>query len=153
MQRLGNLFKQCERFIETAELSDTVASVHQSGFDFFHLDLEFPDIFEPDGPERGFDAVIGNPPYHVLSEKELQARPLAAEGISYVAADLRTVPTGKNNLYKLFICRFVELLRDGGRLGVIVPMALLGDDISTLIRRMLVEQRFIYKNRRLPTEG
>jgi len=32
------------------------------------------------------------------------------------------------------MCRFVELLRDNGRLGVIVPMALLGDDISAVVR-------------------
>ena len=38
------------------------------------------------------------------------------------------------------MCRFVDLLRDEDRLGVIVPMALLGDDISALVRRTLLEQ-------------
>ncbi len=139
VHRLGNR-SGVRRFIDAAELSGAISSVHQSGFDCFHWELEFPDIFEPDGAERGFDAVIGNPPYDVLSEKELR------RDLSKLRAFLSSRPTytpsrrGKNNLYKLFICRFVELLRDGGRLGVIVPMAVLGDDISALVRRMLVEQ-------------
>jgi hypothetical protein len=139
VQKLGNR-STLRRFIETAELSDTAASVHQLGIDCFHWELEFPDIFDPDGTQCGFDAVIGNPPYDMLSEKEL------SRDLSRLKAYLKSRPTyapsprKKNNLYKLFTCRFVELLRDGGRLGVIVPMALLGDDISALVRRMLLEQ-------------
>jgi hypothetical protein len=41
---------------------------------------------------------------------------------------MRSGVVGKNNLYKLFICRAVELLRDGGYLSFIVPMPLLGDE-------------------------
>ena len=139
LQRLGNR-STLRSFIEAAELDDTVLGVHQPGFGCFHWELEFPDIFEPDRAERGFDAVIGNPPYDVLSEKELK-RDLSKLR-AYFASRSAYAPSrrGKNNLYKLFICRFVELMRDGGRLGVIVPMALLGDDISALVRRMLIEQ-------------
>ncbi|HEV2099115.1 MAG TPA: N-6 DNA methylase [Stellaceae bacterium] len=139
VQRLGNR-AGVRLFIDAAELSGAVSSVHQSGIDCFHWELEFPDIFDPDAAGPGFDAVIGNPPYDVLSEKEL------GRDLSRLRAYLGSRPTyvpsrrGKNNLYKLFICRFIELLRDGGRLGVIVPMALLGDDISALVRRMLLEQ-------------
>jgi hypothetical protein len=91
-------------------------------------------------PSEDFDAVIGNPPYDVLSEKELRRD--FSRLRRYLASRSTYSPSrrGKNNLYKLFICRFIELLRDGGRLGVIVPMALLGDDVSALVRRMLLEQ-------------
>ena len=137
--RLGNR-ASLRQFVDGAQLSEAVASARQSGIDSFHWELEFPDIFDPEGSERGFHAVIGNPPYDVLSEKELR-RDLS-QVRAYIAANPTYVSSrrGKNNLYKLFMCRFVELLRDGGRLGVIVPMALLGDDISALVRRMLVEQ-------------
>jgi hypothetical protein len=139
VQRLGNRLG-VGQLIDAAELSAAVSCTHQSGFDCFHWELEFPDIFEPDCAGRGFDAVIGNPPYDVLSEKELgrdlsRLRAYLASRATYAASR-----RGKNNLYKLFICRFIELLRDGGRLGVIVPMALLGDDISALVRRMLLDQ-------------
>lgn len=76
----------------------------------------------------------------MLSEKELR-RDLS-QFRAYIASRSIYNPSRrkKNNLYKLFICRFLDLLRDGGRLGVIVPMALLGDDISAPVRRMLLEQ-------------
>ncbi|MBU4427121.1 MAG: hypothetical protein KKB35_10350, partial [Proteobacteria bacterium] len=39
---------------------------------FFHWNLEFPEVFERDQRKEkpGFDAVVGNPPYDVISEKE-----------------------------------------------------------------------------------
>lgn len=46
---------------------------------------------------------------------------------------------GKNNLYKLFICRALDVLTGGGRLGFITPMAVLGDDQAADIRRRIVE--------------
>jgi hypothetical protein len=139
VQRLGNR-ASLRQFVGGAELSAAIASVRKPGIDCFHWELEFPDIFEPSREEHGFDAIIGNPPYDVLSEKELR-RDLS-QVRAYIASNPIYAPSRrkKNNLYKLFMCRFVELLRDSGRLGVIVPMALLGDDISALVRRMLVEQ-------------
>jgi hypothetical protein len=47
---------------------------------------------------------------------------------------------GKNNLYKLFIARSVELLADGGCLSFIVPMAVLGDEQSSGVRKLLLEE-------------
>jgi hypothetical protein len=47
---------------------------------------------------------------------------------------------GKQNLYKLFICRGVQVLRRGGRIGHIVPMALLGDDQAVGIRKLLLSE-------------
>jgi Eco57I restriction-modification methylase len=45
---------------------------------------------------------------------------------------------GKNNLYKLFICRAVELARAGGYISFIVPMPLLGDEQARGIREALL---------------
>ena len=45
---------------------------------------------------------------------------------------------GKNNLYKAFVARAVELLAEGGYLSFIVPMPLLGDKQARGIRRMLL---------------
>lgn len=46
---------------------------------------------------------------------------------------------GKNNLYKLFICRALALLNEGGYMGFITPMAVLSDDQAADIRRKIVE--------------
>lgn len=45
---------------ETCEIVETLARKHR----FFHWEIEFPDVFT--GPESGFDAVVGNPPWDTL---------------------------------------------------------------------------------------
>jgi len=108
----------------------------------FHWEIEFPEVFF-DGTHRrdsaGFDAVIGNPPYDVLSEQEL-GRDLAAFK-AFIEHQSVYDPSreGKNNLYKLFICRALELLKEGGYFGFITPMAVLGDKIAVEIRRKIVQ--------------
>jgi hypothetical protein len=108
----------------------------------FHWDLAFPEVFcGPAGvlSGGGFDAVIGNPPYEVLSEKESGID--SAHLKMFVGNEPLYAPAvrGKQNLYKLFICRSLDLLKEGGRFGFIVPMALLGDDQAADVRRHLVK--------------
>jgi hypothetical protein len=124
----------------------------------FHWELEFPEVFfdvsrqEADASfHRGFDAIIGNPPYDVLAGSEL-TRELPADRAADVCRFLesfkklidtepvyRPSKRGKNNLYKLFICRALDLLAEGGRFGFIVPMAVLGDDQSAEVRRAMLD--------------
>ena len=108
----------------------------------FHWESEFPEAFFDGSGRReraGFDAVIGNPPYDVVSELET-GRDLTAFK-AYIADDAEYAPSrrGKNNLYKLFVCRSLELLRDGGYFGFITPMAILGDDQAAHVRRKITE--------------
>ena len=112
----------------------------------FQWELEFPEVFfdvsqqERDASfHRGFDAVIGNPPYDVLSEREI-GRDLS-QLKAFIAAQPIYDPSrrGKNNLYKLFICRALDLLAEGGRFGFIVPMALLGDDQAAALRAAMLD--------------
>lgn len=139
----GNVDRPKKFTAVTGEEWFTAASKFAGGkLSGFHWDLAFPEVFCDDsGPVDGggFDAVIGNPPYEVLSEKESGVDP----------TDLKTfvgnVPTsgpavrGKQNLYKLFICRALDVLRDAGRFGFIVPMPLLGDDQAVGVRRHMVK--------------
>ncbi|MGH9971496.1 MAG: Eco57I restriction-modification methylase domain-containing protein, partial [Pyrinomonadaceae bacterium] len=118
----------------------TIAS--RSDVECFHWELEFPEVFFAEVGRRstpGFEAIIGNPPYDVLSEKESH-RDLSALR-AFIAADNTYEPSrrGKNNLYKLFICRALDVLTEGGRFGFITPMAVLGDDQAADIRRRIVE--------------
>ncbi len=122
---------------------------------FFHWEIEFPEIFFSFADKQhrqiqhkekiasgsaGFDCVVGNPPYDVLAEKELEA------DLEYILDFFKGrklfVPAigGKQNLYKLFICRGFGVLRSGGRIGHIVPMPLLGDEQAVGLRRMLLSQ-------------
>ena len=115
---------------------------------FFHWDLEFPEAFVDlkrgtwkSGEDQGFDAVLGNPPYDVLSSAEL------GYDVGPVARYFRSNSTfgpavgGKLNLYKLFICRAAELNAREGGLSFIVPMGLLGDAASRGVRRLLLGEK------------
>ena len=108
----------------------------------FHWELEFPEVFFVNGDGRqqvGFDAIIGNPPYDVLSELETGHDLSTLK--KFIEYERTYTPSrrGKNNLYKLFICRALDLLAEGGALGFITPMAVLGDDQAADIRRSIVE--------------
>ena len=114
---------------------------------FFHWDLEFPEAFvnlEGRGwkpkEEQGFDAVVGNPPYDVLATKELGWD--VSRDLAYfrVTADYFPAVRGKINLYKLFICRGMNLVCPAGGFAYITPMALLGDDQARGVRRLLLER-------------
>ena len=107
----------------------------------FHWELEFPGVFfDTDGHAEhpGFDAIIGNPPYDVLSERE-SGRDLSTLRQAIDHGTLYSPSKrGKNNLYKLFICRSVEILQQSGHLGFITPMSILGDKIVAGIRELLI---------------
>lgn len=121
---------------------------------FFHWEIEFPEIFfglvrgsgqnikhkdRIQEGSAGFDCVVGNPPYDVLAEKELGIN--LDELQAYLKDQSLYEPAcrGKQNLYKLFICRDVQVLAIGGQFGHIVPMALLGDDQAAGVRKLLLE--------------
>lgn len=107
----------------------------------FHWQLEFPEVFFEDQeprPNPGFHAVLGNPPYDVLSEKEI------GRDLSHVKEFYRFWTlyqpsfVGKNNLYKLFVCKALDLLTEGGRLGFITPMPILGDEQASGVRKEIL---------------
>jgi len=120
-----------------------LAAGHRDDVRAFHWELEFPEVFFDDTGRKedaGFDAVIGNPPYDVLSSKEL------GRDISDLQRFIERQPAydpsrvGKNNLYKLFICQALRLLPPEGRLGFITPMAVLGDLSASGVRGALLDR-------------
>ncbi|MCX5782139.1 MAG: N-6 DNA methylase, partial [Elusimicrobia bacterium] len=83
----------------------------------------------------GFDVVIGNPPYVVL-ESDYPA-------LSYFKQNYLVAHGGKVNLYKLFIERSLQLLKDGGYLGFICPSNYLSSKDSEALRKLLLENRLV----------
>lgn len=88
----------------------------------------------------GFDAVIGNPPYDVLASEELGFDISRDLGFFEALPLFEPAIRGKKNLYKLFICRGVSISRASGFISFIVPMALLCDDQSAGVRRLLLSR-------------
>ena len=113
---------------------------------FFHWDLEFPEAFVDlergawtSKDNRGFDAVVGNPPYDVLASEELGYDVSALVNYFRINPVYAPAARGKLNLYKLFICQAHSLAQRGSFFSLIVPMALLGDAQAAGARQHILQ--------------
>ncbi len=97
----------------------------------FDFQSEFKDAFE----SGGFDVIIGNPPY--IKEYTNRA---AFDG-------LHESPyyQGKMDLWTLFACRAIDLLKDGGYLGFIAPNNWLTNAGSSIFRDKILSEGQIIK--------
>ena len=105
-----------------------VAASHSA----FHWELAFPEAFFDVSTgliaaDAGFDAVIGNPPWSVVQ---------ASKGY-------RLHTTGHPNSYQLFLERSLQLVKRGGRIGLILPSGIATDHGSASLRRRLLERTSI----------
>jgi len=119
---------------------------------FFHWTLEFPEIFcDADGeplPAPGFDAIIGNPPWEMLRgdrgdvDTRNTARTAAARLTDFARGSgvYTAQGDGHVNLYQLFLERSLALLRNGGRLGMVLPSGLATDRGAAPLRRALMDR-------------
>lgn len=117
---------------------------------FFHWELAFPEaFFDEHGhprPDGGFDAILGNPPWDMLRADAGPCRDEARQAVAQTTAFVRGAGVyasaggrGHLNRYQLFLERGLQLLRPGGRFGVIVPGGLLTDRRSSGLRRALLD--------------
>lgn len=95
-----------------------------------------------------FDAVLTNPPWETLQDGAGAAARVAA-----LRPRFRHQGRGKLFTYRLFVERAFELLRPGGRLGLVVPASLWFDRDAEPLRRLLLdacewEWLFGFENRR-----
>ena len=100
---------------------------------FFHWELEFPEVFfAKDGfkpkDERGFDAVVGNPPY--VTTLDANERVLFRRAYRSAQKEIDT--------YVLFWERTVRVARDCGYAGLIVPSTFLMYHSFSSIRKVLL---------------
>lgn len=85
---------------------------------------------------RGFDYVIGNPPYGLARDEQISLHENAK--LKSVYKNLRD---GKVNKYLLFMAKGFELLAKQGVLSFIVPNAWLGIRAGRSIRKLLIENQ------------
>jgi hypothetical protein len=115
----------------------------------FHWTLEFPEVFaNANGAPRarqGFDAVLSNPPWDMLradtQSDRHQARARATSMARFVR-DSGIYATGREahvNSYQLFVERALQLVRPGGRVGMVLPWGLASDLGSGRLRQRLLD--------------
>jgi type I restriction-modification system DNA methylase subunit len=106
---------------------------------FFHWELEFPEVFFGDLDKkttRGFDAVIGNPPYVRIYRGQI-----AENDIKYYTQVYETAHM-KFDLYVLFVELGLDLLKVGGRFGMIVPDKWMSSPYGEPLRKKILTLRF-----------
>ncbi|MBM4466526.1 MAG: hypothetical protein FJ014_13390 [Chloroflexi bacterium] len=97
---------------------------------WFHWELEFPEVFSQ--TRRGFDVVIGNPPY-VRQERISRQK-------SFLKTAFNEVYHGIADLYVYFLSQGIKNLASGGFLGFIIANKWLRAGYGTQLRNYLVEQ-------------
>jgi len=99
----------------------------------FEWQHAFPQVFA----RGGFDAVIGNPPY-------VRSNNMDASSKAYwkIARRFSSV-TGKFDTYILFIENAIQLLKQSGFLGFIIPYPLLSQSYASLIRKFILDNCII----------
>ncbi len=125
---------KCGNSLIASDFTDGILPIHDLAQELkrvnaFDWDQAFPDIIEG----GGFNAVVGNPPY-------IQIENIPTDHRQYF---LRTYgedgKLGKRyDIYQVFVMRAASLLKDGGRLGYILPNTFLMGHSYSLLRKRLV---------------
>jgi hypothetical protein len=128
--------------------ADAIASRNQ----FLHWPLAFPEVFvDADGrplARPGFDAVIGNPPWDMVrgdsgDGEARDGRRIDARRLSDFVREsgiYRVDTRAHANQYQLFVERGLQLVRDGGRLGLVLPSGIASDAGTAPLRRHLFDR-------------
>lgn len=98
----------------------------------FNWQKAFPEVFR----QTGFDVVIGNPPYVIISN-ELFSNEVVRYLQKYSVAEYKV------DLYHLFIERAFKLLKKSGKLGFIVPSTWMTQKFTSKLRKYVLENSAI----------
>ena len=104
-------------------------------------DKTIPPPVQPESEyEGGFDAIVGNPPYDVMEKERGESSwpHYILAGYGKQKSNYESALGGKLNLFRFFVVRMLELVHPGGRVGMIIPMALLADISCAATRRHLL---------------
>ncbi len=131
---------KCGNALVESDINRVIAlsSAEEHSISAFDWESEFPEITRA----GGFDVVIGNPPYDVVEKERRKAswpHDLLADYVRE-KTEYSDALGGKLNLFRFFVTRSLQLARRHGRVGMIVPLALLADITSANTRRHLLKQ-------------
>jgi hypothetical protein len=119
---------------------------------FLHWPLVFPEVFVDDAGEPrsrpGFDAIVGNPPWDMVrgDSGDGDSRPdrrLEAQRLTDFVREsgiYRVEGRAHANRYQLFVERALQLVRTGGRIGLVLPSGVTADAGAAPLRRHLFDR-------------
>ncbi len=123
----------------------------------FDWKREFPEVFDPHRHSvtpppnsevrnlgevgRGFDVVVGNPPYIRIQAMQ----EWAAEQVEYFKRKYKAASKGNYDIYVVFIEKALSLLNEKGRLGFILPHKFFNAQYGEPVRDLIAQGRHISK--------
>lgn len=129
---------------KTELVDEYFKTVNQPSKPFILWQLYFPKVFRDNG---GFDIVIGNPPYGLINKKQNQQLSIQIDdfALNYYKSNPLYAPAkgGMLNIFRLFICKSFSLLRKGGHLSLIFPMAFMCDLSAYALRTFVLNENTV----------
>ena len=132
LQNLDNNIKCGNSLIDDATIA---------GYKAFNWHEQFKAIMD----NGGFDCIIGNPPYVFTRTQEYEEN-MKLYFQNYLCSNNiikeqkgKNIQSGKLNLYTWFIIKSIELLKDGGVLGFIIPNGILRTTTYDLVRKFILD--------------
>ena len=103
--------------------------------------IEFPELLDEKGIFQGFDIVIANPPYGILNKKQNQKISIKTDFdfIDYLKGNIeyKAAAEGMLNIYKFFILRSFNLLKNKGFFIQIFPLSFACDSSLKELRAFI----------------
>lgn len=111
----------------------------------FEWRFEFPEVLADNGEYKGFDVVIGNPPYGLYNKKQNNKIALTAEKkfIDLIKVKYPEASTGMINAAKIFYAFSFKISANNGLQCMIIPYGILTDTTSAALRKHIIENHAI----------
>lgn len=134
-------------------------------YQFFHWHLAFPEVFpvpgiserpanEHAGWNGGFDVVLGNPPWEMVSAEEGESSDETMERLQFCyRSNEYEVLGGRRDLYKLFLISGGRLTSLRGQLGLIVPLGVFIEDDASDWRAAFFNQGSVIELRHFQNQS
>ena len=118
--------------ISNLEFSITRTSSRRKAF---HWIIEFPEVFKR--KQKGFDALIGNPPY--INSVEMYSDPFSELLKKFFAKHYQSA-SGSYDIYALFYERSASLSGDKSLIGLLMPNKVLSSEYAESLRHLISNQ-------------
>lgn len=139
-------YQKTQGWLRTIEKLKRLKQHPEAPFNHFDWKLDFPEVLNPylvpDEKQRGFDIVIGNPPY---GAKYNSNDKLYFQNKYVTAKTIKNVQKGSLDTYTLFIELGHSLSIIKGNLHYIVPISITSSDSVTGVHKLLEETCSIIK--------